>query len=91
MEKSIATARLLTLRFAATNFGKVEALFSTDNAFKEAFLLFSRYYLVLSINKSLITRKVIAKLIDEFSKRKVFVLVDVKELLLKDAIVTAVL
>lgn len=85
------TAHLLTFSFATTNLGKVETLFSTNNAFKKAFLLFSRYYLVLSINKSLITRKVFAKLIDELSKGEVFILVDVKELLLKDAIVTTVL
>ena len=88
---SIATAHLLTFRFAAANFGEVEALFSTNNALKEAFLLFSRNDLVLSINESLIPRKVLTKLIDELSKREVFVLVDVKELLLKDAIIAAVL
>jgi hypothetical protein len=91
VSKLIVTAHLLTLSFATTYFRKVEALFSADDAFKEAFLLFSRYYLVLSINESLITRKVIAKPIDEFSKRKLFVQVDVKELLLEDAIVTTVL
>ena len=64
----------------------METLFSTNNAFKETFLLFSWHYLVFSINKPLIARKILAKLINEFSKREMFVLIDVEELLLEDGI-----
>ena len=81
----------LTFRLATANFGEMEALFSANNAFKEAFLFFSWYYLVFSINKPLIARKVLAKLINEFSKREMFVLINVKELLLEDGIISAVL
>lgn len=89
--KSCNSVFFLTFRLATTNFGKMEALFSTNNAFKKAFLLFSWYYLVFSINKPLIARKVLAKLINEFSKREMFVLIYVKELLLEDGIISAVL
>ena len=84
------TENVLTFSFAGTNFREVETFLSTKNAFEKAFLFFSWHYLVLSINKPLITRKILAKFIYELSKREVFVLIDVEELLLEDAIVTTV-
>jgi len=54
-------------------------------------LLGTGYYLIFAVNEPLVLAKVVAEKIDEILQRQILVLVHVKELILEDCVIMAVM